>query len=142
MPVGVEEIAAPRRDMELVATFSRALPGRARAVVQQAEERDHLRPGAVAVVHRIAVAAVIVREPRVELRQRARAGVGCRVHRQQPAVLGEEREHHPQQRRDQPCVDLLEVPAPVVVEERALGEPVGDLEAEQEVVEGRHGLRA
>ena len=59
----------------------------------------------------------------------------------QPAVLGVEQEHQPQQHGEQPGVDLVRVVVQHVAEQFALAQVVGRLEAAQQLVQrGQHLL--
>ena len=111
----------------------------AAAVVDQAEERQQLRPGAVALVHRVGVAAGVGAQPLEEAGDRVVVGVD-RVAGEQAAVLGVEEEHEPHEDGEQAGVDLVRVVGEHLAEQLALALVVGRLEAAEQLVEGGEHL--
>ena len=97
--VGVEQDAVTRRHVKSPATG---------AVVDHAEEDEQLRPGAVALVHRVRVEGVVLAQPLVQPRERVVAQERL-VLGQHVALLGVEQEHEPQDHGEQRAVDLVGV---------------------------------
>ena len=83
----------------------RARPG---AVVDHAEQDEKLRPGTVALVHRVGVQGRILPQPRVQAGQRVGAEEG-RILRQQVPLLGVEQEDETEHQGEQPAVDVVRV---------------------------------
>ncbi len=123
--VGVEEGARARRQGH------GSRPG---AVVDHAEQDEELRPGAVALVHRVRVQRRILPQSRVQPGQRVGAEEG-RILRQQVALFGVEQEDEPQRHGEQSAVDRVGRILQRLPEQRAAGGVVGGLEAAQQLVE-------
>ena len=85
--VRVEQIALAGRQLQAAV---------AAAVVDQAEEGQELRPGAVALVHRVGMPAGVLAEPLEEAGDRVILLVDLVVGEER-TVLGVEDEHQPQQ---------------------------------------------
>ena len=131
--VGIEERAATPREDHVAGAAS---------VVEEPEEADDPRPGAVPIVAGVLAAGTVGFELREEARQRPRLGVILRVEGQEAALLGMEHEDHPHEHGDQALVDRLEVVAAVAIEDSAAGDPIGLLEAGRELAERQEPLLA
>ena len=96
-------------------------------IVNQAEQRQELGPGAEAVIHRVGIPARIFPQAfekagdRVELLVDLLGG-------EQRAVFGIEQEHHPRQDGDQPCIHVVRIVREHVAEQFAVPLVVGRLE--------------
>ena len=100
----------------------------AAAVVDQPEERQQLRPRAVARVHRVRIARLVLPQPLEQPGHRVVLLVDI-ARRHQPAVLGVEDEHQPHQRGEQPAVHLVRLFAQHLREQLALRIVVRALES-------------
>ena len=100
--------------------------------MNEAEERQKLRPRAEARVHRVGIARLIVSQPLEEPRDR----VVLLIHvarRHQAAVLGIEDEHQAHQRGEQPAVHLVRLFAQHLRQQHALRIVVRALESADEI---------
>ena len=110
------------------------------AVVDQAEERQELRPAPIAVVHRVGMPPGVLAEPLEEADDRVVLLVDLVV-REERTVLGVEDEHQPQQDAEQARIDLVRVVLQHVAEQLAVPLVVGRLEAAEQLIErGQHLL--
>ena len=102
--------------------------------MDQAEERQELRPCAVAVVHRVGVPTSVLAEPLEEAGDRVVLLVDLVV-REEVAVLGVEDEHEPHQDGEQARVDVVRIVREHLAEQFAPALVVGRLEAADQLVE-------
>ena len=105
-----------------------------RAVVDHAEQDEQLGPGAVALVHRVRVAGVVLAQALVQSRERVVAQERL-VLREHVALLGVEQEHEPEDHGQQRPVDLVGVLGERCAQQLAAGGVVGGLEAAQQLVQ-------
>ena len=124
-PVGIEEVAVARRQMQ---------PVRLGAVVEQPEQHQELRPGAVPLVHRVRMEGRILAQALVETGERVVACEGLAV-RQQVAFLGVEQEDEPQDDGQQRVVDIVGTLSQRTAQQFAVRCVVGRLEPAQQLVE-------
>ena len=109
------------------------------AIIDHAEQRQQLRPGPVALVHRVGVPAGVGPQPLEQPGDRVEVGVD-RIARQEVAVLGEKQEHQPHEHRQEPSVYVVGVFAEHVGEKLALAVVVGRLESADQLIEGGQDL--
>ena len=111
-------------------------PHRARlgAVVDHAEEDEELRPGAVALVHRVREERGVLAQALVEARERVVAQERLVLGQHVP-LFGVEQEHEPQDDGEQRAVDFVGVLGERLAQKLALRGVVRGLEAAQELVE-------
>ena len=111
-------------------------PHRARlgAVVDHAEEDEELRPGAVALVHRVREERGVLAQALVEARERVVAQERLVLGQHVP-LLGVEQEDEPQDDGEQRAVDLVGVLGERLAQQLALRGVVRGLEAAQQLVE-------
>ena len=95
--VGVEQVAVAPRKLQPVGLG---------AVVEEPEQHQELRPGAVALVHGVRVQGRVLAQPLVEAGQRVVAREGL-PRRQQVPLLGVEQEDEPQDDGEQRVVDVV-----------------------------------
>ena len=81
-------------------------PARGGAVMEQSEQHQELRPGAIALIHRVGVQRRVLAQAFVQAGERVVAREGLVV-RQQVAFLGVEQEDEPQDDGEQGVVDVV-----------------------------------
>ena len=104
------------------------------AVVDHAEEHEQLRPGAVALVHRVRVERGVLAQALVEAGERVVAQERLVLGQHVP-LLGVEQEDEPQDDGEQRAVDLVGVLGERLAQQLALRRVVRRLEAAQQLVE-------
>jgi len=124
--VGVEQGAAARRQAHAAG---------AGAVVDHAEQRQQLRPGAEALVHRVGVQRGVRAQPFVQAGQRV-VGAERLVGRQQVPLFGVEQEDEPQDDGEQGAVHGVRVVRQDFPQQRAAAGVVRGLQPAQQLVEG------
>ena len=109
------------------------------AVVEQPEQHQELRPGAVALVHGVGVERGVLAQAFVQ----AGEGVVARERfavRQQVALLGVEQEDEAQDDGEQRVVDVVGTLGQGLAQQRALRRVVSRLHAAQQLVQGMQHL--
>ena len=129
----LEERVAARVEQDAVPGRHPRLAG-PRPVVDHPEQGEQLRPGAVALVHRVRVMPGVLAQPGVQGGERVAPGER-RLAGQHVAFLGVEEEHEAQQHGEQAAVDEVGVLVQRAGEQLASAQLVGRLEAAQQCVE-------
>ena len=117
-----------------------AHPPRAGAVVHHAEEREEMRPGAVALIHGVRVKRLVGAQPLEERHQRVVLDERLVLVGQQVPLLGVEQEDEPENHGEQGAIDLVRVLSERVPQQRAAARRVRRLDAAQQVVEAAQHL--
>ena len=97
---GIEEVAAAGGQIELGSV--------AAAIIDEAEQREELRPGSEALVHGVGIAGGVGAEPLEESADAVMVGVDG-VGGEQAAIFGKEDEDQAQEDGEQSLVDLIGV---------------------------------
>jgi hypothetical protein len=103
------------------------------AAMDDAEQREQLRPRPEPVIHGVRVTLGIGAQAFEE----STHGVVSHVesaHRQQPAVLGEEHKDETQQHRHQPAVNLIRMMGGELTQQRAFRPRIGGLETAEQFI--------
>ena len=124
-PVGIEEVAVARRQMQ---------PVRLGTVVKQPEQHQELRPGAVTLIHRVGMERGVLAQALVKPGQRVVTREGL-PGRQQVALLGVEQEDEPQDDGEQRVVDVIGTLRQRLAQQFTVRCVIGRLHAAQQLVE-------
>ena len=109
-------------------------PVRLGSVVEQPEQHEELRPGAVALVHRVGMEGRVLAQPLVEAGERVVAREGLSLGQQVP-LLGVEQEDEPQDDGEQRVVDVVGTLGQRLAQQFTVRCVVGRLDAAQQLVE-------